>query len=468
MNWPHPPLTVAVQTHNRSAFLQEALASVLGQTWGDFELLVLDNASSDHTADVVQGMKDSRLAYLRQPPGHLSGYNWAQAVWMARGEHLLVAHDDDVLEPTLLARAMETLRQDPCLAAVASNASLMDATGKPLQPRLYPWDEDRVFAKGAYWRAFLEEKLWVPMQACVFRREALARPLGLWGRWRPAPRLATLGTGDILNALQLNLAGGFRMLAEPLFRYRQHGDQEGRGIDPSAHMVDLLRRLRPMVRSREALRECRVPLEARLARYRAQDLVLRAPAVRSETWLARQVGALSADLRHRLAPDEAAHALVTPVALLDRLLGRPGWPGDPSPAGDAATRAFAAWHARLEDGGAGLFPKRCPTRKVAILGSLFVAGLLALDARRAGWEVAALVDSSPVRHGAHLLGHPIHPPRWLQDHGRALDAIVLSSEGDSEEGIRAMLAGLLGDSAPPVVSWKELALGQALLPGGRS
>jgi hypothetical protein len=460
--WTRPALSIALLTYNRSPYLKLALEGILAQTWGDFELLVLDNASTDDTAETVLAIKDPRLTYVRQPPGKLSGYNWASAVWMARGDALLVTHDDDLLEPTMISRQMAAFQARPQLSAVATNVSLMDEAGRILQPRLYPWTKDRHFERGDYLRAFLEEKLWVPMQTCLFRRAAMARLVGLQQAWKPASRLATLATGDILNAIQLNHLGDLLILEEPLLRYRQHPSQEGRGVDQSHHMIELFRILRRAGRTNAHVRPHLPLVEARLARYLIQDKLLQTREAKDLSRLKRQVLHLLSDLESRL-PSPGKPALLLPLAILARLLDAPlpaGMVAEPFRMGvptDPATEAFMAWWVRLSGQDRGLFPAPGPVRRVAVLGSLLAAGLVALDAQRASLEVACFLDSSPARQGERLLGVTVHPPAWLEQHGRSLDAIILSSEGQGEAGIRAMLQSHLGPARIPILSWKDLA-----------
>jgi hypothetical protein len=346
--------------------------------------------------------------------------------------------------------------------------SLVDESGACLQPRLYPWSENRDFPRGEYLRSFLLEKLWVPMQTCLFRREAMARLVGLGKRWKPVPRLATLAAGDILNAILLNTVGGMLLLKEPLLRYRQHGDQEGRGVDQSQHMIELFKILRRMGRRDSSVRSCNELIEARLARYEVQDMVLRTRELGDLARLKRQADSLLARLEERL-PFPERPDLLLPLEILARLLDlrREFRIPEADQPQDRATGAFSAWRHGLVSRGEGLFP--VPSR-IAVLGSLFAAGLLALDARRAGVEVACFLDSSPSRQGQRLLGNDVHPVHWLRENAGLLDAVVISSEGDSEEGVRAMLRGHLGSAHLPLLSWKDLPeawAGRQPAPGGR-
>jgi glycosyltransferase involved in cell wall biosynthesis len=463
--WKRPPVSIALLTHNRCGYLDAALEAILGQTFGDFELLVLDNDSTDATAEALLRRRDSRLVYVRQPPGHLSGYNWASALWMARGDRVLITHDDDLMERELLARQMEACEGDPGLVAVASNVSLIDPEGTLLQPSLYAWPEDRLFPPGALLPAFVEEKLWVPMQTCLFRRETLARRVGLHRRWQPVRRLTTLATGDILNALLLNRAGAFRILKEPLLRYRQHGQQEGRGVDPSSHMIELFRLLLRRGVSDPWVGPHRSLLRVRMARYQAQDLVNRMASAKDLPRLRRQVARLVRGLDEGGLLPPACQALAAPLDVFARLLDLPGieaWDAEARGQNSSATRAFLAWRRRLAEGGRGLFPREGGPRRIAILGSLFAAGLIALDALRSGVEVVCFLDSSPVRQGQQMLDRRVFPPSWLAGHPAEVDAVVISSEGESEESVRRMLRAHRPDPGLPLPSWKDLALEEGL------
>ena len=61
----HPTVTVVIPTFNRLALLREAIESVKAQTYEDWELLVVDDGSTDHTAEYVQAQQDQRIDLIR-------------------------------------------------------------------------------------------------------------------------------------------------------------------------------------------------------------------------------------------------------------------------------------------------------------------------------------------------------------------------------------------------------------------
>jgi len=138
-------VTIALLTYNRCAkgFLKQSLEAALGQTLHDFELLVVDNHSSDRTAELVMGYEDPRLTYIRQPPGGNATASYIRSAHMSRGEYILFAHDDDVMEPNMIEGQLGFIERHPDLLVASNNVSLIDESGRPIQAKLYDLEEDR-------------------------------------------------------------------------------------------------------------------------------------------------------------------------------------------------------------------------------------------------------------------------------------------------------------------------------------
>jgi glycosyltransferase involved in cell wall biosynthesis len=95
-------ISIVLATYNRANFIGAAVASVLGQSYKDFELLVVDDGSTDNTQQVLAKINDSRLRIIRQPN---SGRSRALNVGLqqARGEYIGFQHPDDLYFPHKLA-----------------------------------------------------------------------------------------------------------------------------------------------------------------------------------------------------------------------------------------------------------------------------------------------------------------------------------------------------------------------------
>lgn len=108
-----PCVSVIVPTRNRGALLERALDGVLRQSWPDFEVIVVDDASTDDTAERLARCADPRLRVLReaQPGGGPRARNRAAAA--ARGRFLAFLDDDDEWLPEKLARQLAVFDAGP-------------------------------------------------------------------------------------------------------------------------------------------------------------------------------------------------------------------------------------------------------------------------------------------------------------------------------------------------------------------
>ncbi len=108
-----PAVSVIIPTYNRAELVTRAIGSVLGQTFQDFEVLVVDDGSTDATEAVVGEVGDPRVRYLRQP--HNQGVSAARNRGMreARGPFIAFLDSDDEWFPEKLERQVECLRAAP-------------------------------------------------------------------------------------------------------------------------------------------------------------------------------------------------------------------------------------------------------------------------------------------------------------------------------------------------------------------
>lgn len=459
------PLTVALLTYNRPYYLQESLHAIVEQTYGDFELLVLDNGSTDHTPEVILGFKDKRMRYVRNSPGHTAGFNGLSAVLLARGTRLLITHDDDVMERDMLEQQMALLARHPELTAVWTNQSIIDEHGSTLQQHLNPPGPTRLYARGEYIARTAEERQWHAPSSLIFTPDLL--PLATLHRmYRGIPvgqgkRIVTEGSGDYILPSEMNLKGPVAFLNAPLLRYRQHAMQETNQNDLTGGVLHGFKVMRRFA-NRTSFREEVLPVfDALISRYTAQDLVTRIETRVPGHAIRRKLRQLfERNLQGMAAAPRAAYQIL-PLAilllqleqhaaartLLDRL---------PAPGPDLQTsiHRLHAW-AKRKLRGENLFSAFPEGSRIVILGSVLLSALLVNEAREAGLEVVCCLDSSVTRQGRTWLGLDIVPPSWLTGNDGPLDLVVLSSERDHEDELFPLIRRY--DPTTPTVSWKQLA-----------
>jgi glycosyltransferase involved in cell wall biosynthesis len=104
-----PILSIFIPTYNCGRFLGEAVESVLSQSFGDFELFVIDNASTDDTRQVMQKYQDPRLQYIVNPQNQGPYYSFRVFLERARGRYVRSLCADDVLIPDVLEAQVKAL-----------------------------------------------------------------------------------------------------------------------------------------------------------------------------------------------------------------------------------------------------------------------------------------------------------------------------------------------------------------------
>jgi len=107
MNSNSPKISVCLPVYNGSATIADTLRSILCQTFEDFELVVVDNASTDNTADIVKGFTDKRIAYYRNDTNIGNAANFDACCRFAKTGLLFYICDDDVADKDALKKVYE-------------------------------------------------------------------------------------------------------------------------------------------------------------------------------------------------------------------------------------------------------------------------------------------------------------------------------------------------------------------------
>jgi len=132
-----PKVSVIMPAYNRADLLPAAIDSVLGQSFADFEVLVIDDGSQDHTRQIVAGFSDPRIHYFHQKNSGVSAAR-NRGLEIARGEYLAFLDSDDLFLPAKLAFQVAQLDADPALGMVAGGFRYIDWQGGWLAERR-PW-----------------------------------------------------------------------------------------------------------------------------------------------------------------------------------------------------------------------------------------------------------------------------------------------------------------------------------------
>ncbi|HTE24834.1 glycosyltransferase family 2 protein [Flavitalea sp.] len=114
-----PKVSVLIPTYNYARYLDEAIESVLNQTFNDFELIIIDDQSKDNTDEVVgKYLKDPRVSYQKNPVNLGLVGNFNRALELANGEYIKFLLADDKLDKTILSKFAAVLDSYPNVSLV--------------------------------------------------------------------------------------------------------------------------------------------------------------------------------------------------------------------------------------------------------------------------------------------------------------------------------------------------------------
>lgn len=125
-----PKVSIVVPTYNRARYVTEAVDSVLSQTFLDYELIIIDDGSTDDTKDVLLRYGD-RIRYIYQPNSGVGAARNA-GIRCAVGEWLAFLDSDDIWLPEYLSCQMEQANQNPSACSLITNSVRFDADGSSL------------------------------------------------------------------------------------------------------------------------------------------------------------------------------------------------------------------------------------------------------------------------------------------------------------------------------------------------
>ncbi len=125
----HPKVTVLLPVYNGARFLRQAIDSVLSQTWKDFELLVVNDGSTDGTAAILESYSDPRIRILSNVQNIGLTLSLNKGLQSARGEYIARIDADDIALPIRLEKQVSYLDQHPEVGLVATGVKVIDERG---------------------------------------------------------------------------------------------------------------------------------------------------------------------------------------------------------------------------------------------------------------------------------------------------------------------------------------------------
>jgi glycosyltransferase involved in cell wall biosynthesis len=213
-----PLVSIGLAVYNGERYLEEAITSILAQTYENFELIISDNASTDRTQEICAKFtgKDPRVKYFRNKTNIGGANNHNLAFSYAKGEYFRLAAHDDVLAPELVERCVEILETNPDVVLCHSITILIDEHGRPTRTiSRNKAQSARSYQRLADLTGFDHdcEEIYGVMRTVVLRKTGLLR---------------NYTDADRTLLAEISLYGKFYQVLEPLFYKRVHPEMSTR------------------------------------------------------------------------------------------------------------------------------------------------------------------------------------------------------------------------------------------------
>lgn len=236
-------ISVAMAAYNGERFIAEQLDSILAQLQAGDEVIVVDDASTDRTLDVVASLQDSRVRVLRNHRNAGVFSTFERALLATRGELVFLSDQDDVWLPGKVFEVMARFERDPEVMLVLSDAQVIDVAGRVVEPSF-------MALRGGFRGSFVSTLVRNRYLGCTMalRRSLLSTVL-------PIPRDVPMH--DMWFGSLAVLQGRVDYIDKPLVQYRRHGGN----VSPARHQSvgQMLRwrwsLLRNVTRRRRAVRD---------------------------------------------------------------------------------------------------------------------------------------------------------------------------------------------------------------------
>lgn len=221
-----PKISVIMPAYNAETYIKEAIDSILSQTYGDFELIVLNDCSKDRTEEIILSYTDPRIVYLKNPQNMGVAATLNRGLAVAGGTYIARMDADDISLPERFAQQVAFLDANPQVAVLGTNSETFDENGplytgwsatNPAQMKV-----DLLFSCGV-------------AHPSVMMRKAVIQQLGGYD-----PEFEGMEDYDLWCRVAEH--HGVTTLEDILLRYRVHSGQVTK--NPSKKYMERLRRLK--------------------------------------------------------------------------------------------------------------------------------------------------------------------------------------------------------------------------------
>jgi glycosyltransferase involved in cell wall biosynthesis len=147
-----PLVTVSSAFYNTGPLILDMIRSVFAQTFTDWELLLINDGSTDNTLEIVQSVNDPRIRVYSNECNRGRAFSLNRITELACGKYIARMDSDDICSPTRIEKQVALLESDPQLDAVSTGLIYLDKQDNPIGDMICPTDHENICATP--WRTF--------------------------------------------------------------------------------------------------------------------------------------------------------------------------------------------------------------------------------------------------------------------------------------------------------------------------
>ena len=138
-----PQISVILAVYNGEDLLREAIDSILNQTFTNFELIIVNDGSTDRTPEIISSYEDERIVALNNEPNLGLPKSLNKAIRFSQGDFIAINDHDDISDQKRLERQLECILKNPELSLVATSAMIIDEAGRKIGFKAMPSTESQ-------------------------------------------------------------------------------------------------------------------------------------------------------------------------------------------------------------------------------------------------------------------------------------------------------------------------------------
>jgi len=207
-----PKVSICIPSYNCGAFIGKTIQSVLDQTCQDFEIVVVDDCSTDNSEEVVRSFKDPRIRFSKNERNIGMVPNTNKALKLAKGEFVGILHPDDYYAPKMIETALKAFSENPDVGFTYSSYVVVDENDK-IVTRVKLCDYNKTFRSKEGFKK-LAIRNYASPSAVLFRRKCY-EDVGPFDEEFPYPN-------DWNMWLRISLKYDSACLSDYLCYYRMH------------------------------------------------------------------------------------------------------------------------------------------------------------------------------------------------------------------------------------------------------